>query len=1215
MSRASWVGVLCVVVVSAVLVSVGATTAQAGLASVWAVDDGEKIFRENITSPLKTGLNNSVWDGSTVSLFAARNETVAFQLILQADGSGANTVNVTVSDLTNGGYTIKGSYPPPAPNDYIGVGVELFTEHYFNINPLSGNPTGSYMYWSSAAAPRNRGMTVGWMPDALIPFSANPGSPLVPGEGGAPFDIAASVNQGVWVDTYVHKGLPAGIYTGTITVTVGGATVQTIPVNLEVMDFTLPDENHYKSMVFYDRESVATRYDPSRLGLPTPRHLVTDFCCSSEQAELVLNYNRMAHRHRLELVGFGDWWEIDNIAGTLTGEAYTPAEGYEGPGEGIGNSLFSISTYGVSWPDTEADYRTESDAWVNWFTANAPNVDYFLYITDEPGSSTYPWIVERANWIHNNPGPGHALPVFVTKAPTTALIGAIDIWAMQPQSWNAATNAAANARGEETWAYAGYRPRTPSDVIDEWGVAFRLKPWIAYKGGIGRWFTWESTHWYRNANELNPRTYFNEWQDPFSFKTSSAGNNGNGDGTMFYPGEEYMFPGDDHGYPGPFSSIRMKMYRRGAQDYEYFWLANQAGYGPVVQNTLATLLPHVLESNVAATDWSNSNITYEQARRDLADIIVGGLPPPTVDFTGNPTTGYLPLTVSFTDQTTNYPNSWSWTFGDGGTSTVQNPSHQYTAAGSYTVTLTAANPDGSNTNTKANYVTVTVPPPPVANFIGSPTSGTAPLTVNFTDQTSNAPTSWTWSFGDGGTSTSKNPSHQYTTAGVYTVSLTVTNASGSGPDTNIKINYIIVSSGLTAASAALDSGTNYSGSYLNTLVSDNVRWEVTAALVSSRYQAQETYTFNTGMSSLSSLTVTVEASVNTGSQTQRIYLYNNSTAAWDQIDSATLTTTDSTRNVTISNPASYVAGGTVIVRVYTGGTGTSSYRHRIDWVRIVYPPAMVADFTGSPTSGVAPLTVSFADFSAPSPTSWSWDFGDGGTSTAQNPSHTYDSAGSYTVVLTASNAGGPDTMTKDNYISVAMVADFTASPTTGTAPLTVSFADSSAGNPTSWSWDFGDGASSSEQNPSHQYAHGGQYTVSLTATNDGGSDSITKTDYIAATYQFLGFLPPVVEHKPFKRGSTIPIKFRIADGAGNPVPDAVTTLVIAYHGDGAPAGQPIVASMAAGDSSEEFRYSASDDLYIYNLSTKDASYLNYYTYTATIELNDGQTYSVDFALK
>ncbi len=85
----------------------------------------------------------------------------------------------------------------------------------------------------------------------------------------------------------------------------------------------------------------------------------------------------------------------------------------------------------------------------------------------------------------------------------------------------------------------------------------------------------------------------------------------------------------------------------------------------------------------------------------------GGENPPVADFTGSPTTGDAPLTVNFTDLSSNDPTSWSWDFGDGGTSTAQNPSHEYTAAGKYTVQLTATNAYGSDTETKTDYITVT----------------------------------------------------------------------------------------------------------------------------------------------------------------------------------------------------------------------------------------------------------------------------------------------------------------------------------------------------------------------------------------------------------------------------------------------------------------------------------------------------------------------------
>jgi PKD repeat protein len=120
---------------------------------------------------------------------------------------------------------------------------------------------------------------------------------------------------------------------------------------------------------------------------------------------------------------------------------------------------------------------------------------------------------------------------------------------------------------------------------------------------------------------------------------------------------------------------------------------------------------------------------------------------------------------------------------------MQNPSHQYTIPGTYPVSLTVTGPVGSATETKVDYITVSVI---VADFSGSPQTGEAPLTVNFTDLSSGdiTITSWAWSFGDGGTSTMQNPSYEYTTPGTYTVSLMVSGPDGSVSET--KVNYITV---------------------------------------------------------------------------------------------------------------------------------------------------------------------------------------------------------------------------------------------------------------------------------------------------------------------------------------------------------------------------------------------------------------------------------------
>ena len=338
----------------------------------------------------------------------------------------------------------------------------------------------------------------------------------------------------------------------------------------------------------------------------------------------------------------------------------------------------------------------------------------------------------------------------------------------------------------------------------------------------------------------------------------------------------------------------------------------------------------------------------------------GGAVAPSAEFTADQTSGCAPLTVNFSDQSTGDIDSWNWDFGDGATSTQQNPSHQYTSSGTYTVALTVTGPGGSDTNTKTDYITVFVQI--TADFTGSPTSGDTPLTVNFTDQSTGDVTAWSWDFGDGATSSQQNPSHEYTAAGTYTVTLTASNSCDS--DTRTRTDYITV--------------TEPSG---NPPVADFVGDPTSG-------DAPLTVNF-TDQSS------------------------NNPTSwSWDFGDGGTST---------VQNPAhEYTTAGTYTVSLTATNADGSDTETKVDYITVTEPVSNppVADFVGNPTSGTTPLTVNFTDQSSNNPTSWSWDFGDGGTSTVQNPTHEYTIAGTYTVSLTATNADGSDTETKVDYITV-----------------------------------------------------------------------------------------------------------------------------------------------------------------------------------------------------
>jgi uncharacterized delta-60 repeat protein len=522
--------------------------------------------------------------------------------------------------------------------------------------------------------------------------------------------------------------------------------------------------------------------------------------------------------------------------------------------------------------------------------------------------------------------------------------------------------------------------------------------------------------------------------------------------------------------------------------------------------------------------------------------------PPVANFSGTPATGYRPLTVQFTDGSTGSITSRSWTFGDGGTSTAQNPSHAYTTTGTFTVSLTVTGPGGSDIETKTGYIVVTEAPP-VANFGGNPTSGYSPLTVQFADVSAGIITSWSWNFGDGGTSTAQNPSHTYNSAGIFTVTLTVTGPGGT--DTETKTGYINVNEATKANFIGMPTN-GYRPLTVHFIDSSTGSvtvwsWDFGDGGTSTAQNPSHTYT-TTGTFTVS-LTVTGLGGTDTETKTDYIQV---SEAPPEAGFSGTPTTgyrpltvqfiDGSTGNITsrswsfgdsgtstAQNPShTYNATGTYTVSLTVTGPGGSDTETKTGYIVVIEAPP-VANFNGTPTSGYRPLTVQFTDGSTGNITGWSWSFGDSGTSTAQNPSHTYNATGTYTVSLIVTGPGGTDTETKSGYITVSEappVADFSGTPTTGYRPLTVQFTDASTGNITSRSWSFGDGGTSTAQNPSHTYNATGTYTVSLTVTGPGGADTETKTGYIVVIEA-----PPVANFNGTPTTGYRPLTVEFTDGS------------------------------------------------------------------------------------
>ena len=645
----------------------------------------------------------------------------------------------------------------------------------------------------------------------------------------------------------------------------------------------------------------------------------------------------------------------------------------------------------------------------------------------------------------------------------------------------------------------------------------------------------------------------------------------------------------------------------------WMWSFGDLGTGntSTLANPLHTYsVPGIYTVSLSVTNAAGANTTIKTGYI----TVTSASSVPSADFTAMPVNGTAPLTVTFTDQSTGNNSAWAWDFGDGDNTnaTVQSPVHTYAAGGTFTVNLTVTGPGGTNSSARAGYVTVspaasvtptaipTTSPPsdtpvlslsphtqsfgvgesrtfqivmdqapqglagydlvvslgnasvgeitqvdypswrsqptnlaspvfpcssvllgsldngkqieagrtgivlanitvkgigdgrtpmtlsavhmdadlganitpviesgailigsysgPVASFTANVTSGRVPLAVQFTDMSTGTPTAWFWDFSGDGliNSTQRNPVVTYTTPGTYPVSLTVTTDAGES-DTIAIPGYITVNDGVNSSQKAPVARFTNSTPLTGTA-------PLTVSFLDQSENSPETYLWNFGDGS-------------TSSEKNPSHMYQ------------------SANTYTVTLTATNAAGSNTTIKAgYVTATAAAT-------------GVPVASFTTSQTVGTVPLSVTFTDTSTDDPTSWRWDFGDGSstsTSVFPNPTYTYNSVGVYTATLSVSSDGSTWSNTATQTITVNTVSGkpgvaFSASPLSGAYPLAVQFTDQSSGSPYSWSWSFGDGSTSSTQNPTHTYSAAGTYSVTLTATNSAGSDSLTKSSYISVT--------------------------------------------------------------------------------------------------------------------
>ncbi len=410
---------------------------------------------------------------------------------------------------------------------------------------------------------------------------------------------------------------------------------------------------------------------------------------------------------------------------------------------------------------------------------------------------------------------------------------------------------------------------------------------------------------------------------------------------------------------------------------------------------------------------------------------------PLANFTSNRQTGCSPLSVNFQDLSSGSPSSWLWDFGNGVTSTDQNPGIIYNISGTYTIKLTVTNTSGQNTLTRNNYINVYESPS--VDFSANQTASCFPHRVQFTDLstagTGNTNVSWLWDFNTGETSALKNPSITFNNTGLYSILLKVRNDKGC-EKTFTKTNYINITPRIQSA-------------------------------------------FSNNEPAVCRPPVSISFTNNTNGPGTLSYL-------WNFGDGNTSTAKDPTHFY--SMPGKFTV--TLITRSTSGCVDT------LKKADILTIGGITSTFTAL-DSVCANTEISFANNSSPAPLNSFWVFGDGTYSSQPNPKKTYTQGGEFNVILLNTYPTCTDVYSKKINIQARAIPDFSSADTIKCQPpLIVNFQNKTNGA-ISWLWVFGDGDSSTLQNPIHIYKKYGFYDVKLIVKNSFGCiDSIIKKSFI-----------------------------------------------------------------------------------------------------------------------
>ncbi|MCP4576668.1 MAG: DUF4091 domain-containing protein [Deltaproteobacteria bacterium] len=604
---------------------------------------------------------NSVWDGKQIHLFGAKNEIISFNLVIEAAGTSAQNISVSFDTLTGPGDFLVHSNAASGSGvfNWVGRNIELFYIRYLEIKGLSHDLCYDVTYDERHIPRRFRRPWTGegegtgtWQdrpdhnkfyPDIAVPLE------LV-----QKFTIAANNNQSIWADIYIPKNAPSGLYQGTVKVKENDNTVYSIPVSLTLKNFALPDYPSTPTMLYIANEDINYRY----LGSEYIEQGASDY---QKSLTIINRHFQVAHRHKISLID--NYIEVSQMneawKDRLNGNLFTSSKGYDGPGVGVGNNVYSIGTYGgwtwgEKWQEnSKTDMWSNTNAWVDWFTGQAftTPTEYFLYLIDE--SDDYATTEKWAQWMDSNPGSGKTLMSMATVSSPSAWQNSMPSLDIPTSSiamgittlWQNAVTSLVQDPAKRFYYYNGTRPASGTFCTEDDGVALRVNGWIQHKKKIDRWFYWEATY-YNNFQCAQGHTDVFTKAQTFGCKEPGLDtefargeygwNYTNGDGVLFYPGTDRHYTNQSYGIEGPLASLRLKHWRRGIQDADYLALANAVN-PEATKAIVQRMIPKVMwdygveneeDPTYVYTDisWPTDPDAWESGRKELADIIENNAP-------------------------------------------------------------------------------------------------------------------------------------------------------------------------------------------------------------------------------------------------------------------------------------------------------------------------------------------------------------------------------------------------------------------------------------------------------------------------------------------------------------------------------------------------------------------------------------------------------------